>query len=66
MLKTGDCVVRHAGVFTTGLGMVVSKEVIFKQFLFVLFLKKKVFAIVNFRVRFVIFVKVGFVMEDVV
>lgn len=24
MLKTGDCVVRHAGQFTTGLGMVVS------------------------------------------
>lgn len=22
MLKTGDCVIRHAGVFTTGLGMV--------------------------------------------
>lgn len=22
MLKTGDCVVRHAGIFTTGLGMV--------------------------------------------
>lgn len=22
MLKTGDCVVKHAGVFTTGLGMV--------------------------------------------
>lgn len=24
MLKTGDCVVRHPGVYTTGLGMVVS------------------------------------------
>lgn len=23
MLKTGDCVIKHAGVFTTGLGMVV-------------------------------------------
>lgn len=22
MLKTGDCVIKHAGVFTTGLGMV--------------------------------------------
>lgn len=22
MLKTGDCVVRHPGIFTTGLGMV--------------------------------------------
>ena len=27
MLKTGDCVIRHPGVFTTGLGMVVSIEV---------------------------------------
>jgi len=26
MLKTGDCVVRHPGVFTTGLGMVASKS----------------------------------------
>ena len=29
MLKTGDCVVRHPGVFTTGLGMVVSKYILF-------------------------------------
>lgn len=26
MLKTGDCVIRHPGVFTTGLGMVVSTK----------------------------------------
>ena len=24
MMKTGDCVVKHGGTFTTGLGMVVS------------------------------------------
>lgn len=25
MLKTGDCVIKHPGIFTTGMGMVVSK-----------------------------------------
>lgn len=29
MLKTGDCVVRHPGIFTIGLGMVVSKYILF-------------------------------------
>lgn len=31
MLKTGDCVVRHPGIFTTGLGMVVSKCILYTE-----------------------------------
>ena len=46
MLKTGDCVIKHAGTFTTGLGMVVSMifklkihriclEIIYQKLLFI-------------------------------
>lgn len=39
MLKTGDCVVKHAGTYTTGLGMVVSLMfVLSKKCLFVFFI----------------------------
>lgn len=30
MLKTGDCVIRHAGIYTTGMAMVVRFDFCFK------------------------------------
>lgn len=27
MMKSGDCIIRHGGVFTTGMGMVVSDKI---------------------------------------
>lgn len=35
MLKTGDCVVKHAGTYTTGLGMVVSLHFVLSQKYFI-------------------------------
>lgn len=51
MLKTGDCVIHHPGVYTTGLAMVVSKLIIYIR-------QKSPLLIL--RVQYVTFVKHGF------
>lgn len=58
MLKTGDCVVKHPGIFTTGMNMVVCEHNI------LVYIEHFVLLIHYLRAQFVIFVKHGCVMEE--